>query len=317
MLRPLLVLLLCATAPGAALAADAPLPPLQVSARAVPDRVKVGELFTLEVVITHVKDQRYDLQPPGEPENFDVGTADRKRVDGPDSATTTFQLQMSAFQLGKLKTPQLGFEVWTQAAKGTFSVPGVDVEIVSSLPADAQQSGAGLLDIAPPVDVAVRTWRLLWALAIALLVSVAAYGVSRWLKRPRPAVAEAPQVVESLEVRARKALDALRLDDLPGKGRVREYYFRLSEIVRGYLGERYGFDAMESTTPELLEALRRLHTPGLPMGQLQEFANESDYVRYAKATVDPAACKNAIELAYQIINATTPSATNAPKLRVS
>ena len=118
----------------------------------------------------------------------------------------------------------------------------------------------------------------------------------------------------------RKALDALRTEDLPGKGRVREYYFRLSEIVRGYLGERYGFDALESTSPELLESLRRLHTPGLPMKELQEFVNESDFVRYAKASADPNACKNAIELAYTILQATTPTAApakDARQLRVS
>jgi hypothetical protein len=300
-------------------AEQGPLPPLQVNARAVPQQVKLGEPFTVEVAITHVMDQRYDLQPIAEVESFDVADTARKRLDGKDSATTTFLLTMSAFQLGKLKTPQLTFEVWTQDNRGTFTVPGVDVEIVSSLPPDAEKTGVGMFDIAPPVDVAVRTWRLLYALGLTLLAVLGAIWVRRWLKRPKPAVLETPKPVEALEVRVRKALDALRQEELPGKGRVREYYFRLSEIVRSYLGERYGFDALESTTPELLDALRRLHTPGLPMKELQEFVNESDFVRYAKATVDPNACKSAIELAYVIVQATTPSALspNAHQLRVS
>jgi len=317
---PRLLLLACSLFTAAALAADPPLPPTQVNTRAVPDKVKLGEPFTVEVVITHLKEQRYDLQPPAPTESFDVMDISRSRLDGADTATTTFKVQMAAFQLGKLTSPQLGFDVWTAQAEGTFSVPGTNVEIVSTLPPDADKTGAGLFDINPPVDVAVRTWRLLYALAIALAVALGAYGFMRWLKRPKPIALEAPKPVEPLEVRARKALDTLRAEDLPGKGRVREYYFRLSEIVRGYLGERYGFDALESTSPELLDSLRRLHTPGLPLEKLQDFVNESDFVRYAKATVDPNACKNAIELAYHIVQATTSTAappTPHAQLRVS
>jgi hypothetical protein len=311
---------LAAAIPAPALAdAEAPLPPLKVNARAVPAKVKLGEPFTVEVVVTHVKEQRYDLKPVEPGDAFDVVDQQRSRLDGADSATTTFQLQLAGFQLGEQKTPQLAFEVWTPQAQGTFSVPGVSVEIVSTLPPDAEEKGAGLFDIAPPVDVAVRTWRLLYALGIALAVALAAYAFMRWRARPKPVVLAPPKPTEPLEVRVRKALDALRAEDLPGKGRVREYYFRLSEIVRGYLGERYGFDALESTTPELLDSLRRLHTPGLPMKELQEFVNESDFVRYAKAAPDPIACKSALELAYAIVQATTQSVpqAHAHQLRVS
>jgi hypothetical protein len=295
-------------------AAEPPLPPLAVHTRATPDKAKLGEPFTVEVVLTHTKDQRYDLKPVTDDSAFDVGETERSRVDGKDSATTTFTLHVSGFELGKKKTPQLSFEVATPDAVGTFSTPGVDVEIVGTLPKDAEKTGAGLFDIRNPEDVPVRTWRLLYGLGALALAGLAAYLLRRYLKRERPADLEPAKPKEALEVRVRQALDKLRAEDLPQKGRVREFYFRLSEIVRSYLGERYGFDALESTTPELIESLRRLHTPGLQMNELQNFANESDFVRYAKATPGPDTCKGAIELAYSIVQSTTPNAT---QLRVS
>jgi hypothetical protein len=310
--RTLLVLL--AAVPSLAWSSEPPLPPLGVNTRAVPDKVKLGEPFTLEVVITHTREQRYDLRPLADDSAFDISETQRSRVDGTDSATTTFTLHVSGFELGKKKTPQLGFEVSTPETVGAFSTPGVEVEIVGSLPADAEKSGAGLYDIHPPVDVAVRTWRVLYALGALAAIGLLAWGLRRYLKRERPAFVAPARPLEPLEVRTRKALDRLREDDLPGKGRVRDFYFRLSEIVRAYLGERYGFDALESTTPELIESLRRLHTPGLQMSELQTFANESDFVRYAKFTVGPDTCKSAIELAYSIVQQTTP---NASQLRVS
>lgn len=318
--RPLLVCLLAVVASHAR-ADEPPLPPLSVNARAVPDKARVGEPLVVEVTITHVKEQHYDLTPVPENESFDVSEVQRSRLDGQDSSTTVFKVPMAGFQLGKLKTPQLVFEVLTDKVKGSFTVPGVDVEVVSSLPPDAQQNGAGMRDVQPPVDVAVRTWRLLYALAVALVVGLLAFAFTKYLKRPKPTLAEAPKVIEPLEVRVRKALDTLRAEDLPGKGRVREFYFRLSMIVRGYLGERYGFDAMESTTPELIESLRRLHTPGLQMKELQAFANESDFVRYAKGSVDATTCKAALELGYAIVSSTSqtaaPAAAHADQLRVS
>jgi hypothetical protein len=295
-------------------AAEPPLPPLSVHTRATPEKAKLGEPFTVEVVLTHTKEQRYDLKPITDDSAFDVGETERSRVDGKDSATTTFTLHVSGFELGKKRTPQLAFEVATPDAVGTFSTPGVEVEIVGTIPKDAEKSGAGLFDIRNPEDVPVRTWRLLYALGALGLAGLVAYLLRRYLKRERPAQLEPEKPKEALEVRARQALDRLRAEDLPQKGRVREFYFRLSEIVRSYLGERYGFDALESTTPELIESLRRLHTPGLQMNELQSFANESDFVRYAKATPGPDTCKSAIELAYSIVQSTTPNAT---QLRVS
>ena len=66
---------------------------------------------------------------------------------------------------------------------------------------------------------------------------------------------------------------------------------------------------MEKTTPELVATLRTLHTPGLPLHQLTTFANDSDFVRYARATPTPETCKEAIELAYRIVDATNVTAT--------
>ena len=36
-----------------------------------------------------------------------------------------------------------------------------------------------------------------------------------------------------------------------------EYFDRVSDAVRGYLGARFGFDGLESTSDEILTALRK------------------------------------------------------------
>ena len=307
MVRPVtqVVLLLVHLAAGQLDAADGGvLPPLRVQSHVMPVRAQLGEPFVVEIVITHEKTQRYELPIPGDLEAFEYVSQQRDRVDGPDSSTTTFKVSLQGFELGKQRTPTLQFELTDPAGIAKMPVSGTDVEIVSSLPADSKDTGADYYDVRKPEQIPVRTWRLIYALLIGLAVALLAYGVFRYLNRPKPVIAAPVKPLEPAHVRARQALDALAKQNLPGRGRVREHYFRLSEIIRGYLGELYDFDALECTTPELLEALRTRTTPGLPMDALVEFANRSDFVRYAKQEPDADECKAALELGYRIVHAT-------------
>jgi len=306
-LIPLVVALLPLAAPLADERADAGqvLPPLQLHVRAVPQTAKLGEPFAVELSITHLPEQRYELVTPGELGDFEYLGQERKRQDGKDTSTTTLTVKLSAFALGKLKTPGLSLEISAPEGVVTLPVPGAEVEIVSTLPADANQTGANLYDVRTPEEVPVRTWRVLYALLALLALGLAAWALVRWLNRPKPVVAAPARPPEPLDVRTMQALDALAKENLPAQARFKEFYFRLSEILRGYLGERYSFEALESTTPELLTALRGRSTPGLPMEDVAAFANHSDFVRYAKAEPTPDECKAHLELAYRVVHATT------------
>ncbi len=290
-------------------------PPLRVQSRATQAQAKLGEPFTLEVVVTHEQAQRYELPVPNDLGAFDYVSQTRQRVDGPDSSTTTFLVTLQGFELGKQRTPALIFELADPNGTVPMPVSGAEIEIVSTLPPDAKDTGANLFDVRPPEAVPVRTWRLVWALLAVLAVALLAFGLVRYSRRPRPVVTVPAKPPEPAHVRARAALDSLAKQNLPAQGRSKEFYFRLSEIVRGYLGETYQFEALESTTPELLEALRSRHTPGLPVEDLTTFANQSDFVRYAKLTPGPDECKVALELGYRIVHATAVGLPVAPGAR--
>lgn len=297
--------------------ADAGLaPPQRVEARATSAQVVLGEHFNVEVAVTHQPDQRYELGPlAAELEDFDFVTQLRSRSDLGQTSVTTFLVTFAAFRLGTQRTPALTLEVASPAGVAQVPVEGVEVEVVGTLPASASTDGAQLFDVHPPQEVPVPSYRLLYALAGLLAAGLLAFLVRRWWLR-RKAFVPPPPPPEPAHVRALRLLDALQREDLPGKGRAQEYYFRLSEVVRGYLGEVYRFEALESTTPELLAALQRRSTPGLPLTELSDFAYQSDFVRYAKALPDAAECQRALTLAYRIVHGTA-AATAATVTRVN
>jgi hypothetical protein len=201
-----------------------------------------------------------------------------------------------------VQTPALTFDVATPDGPKKFSLPGREVEVTSTLPPDADGKGADLFDYQPPQEVPIRSWRLVLALLAVLGLSLLSFLLYRWWSnRPKRQVVVP---VLPLDVRTRKALDALKAENLPAHGHVKDFYFRLSEIIRGYLGERYGFEALECTSSELMASLRRLQTPGLPEDALMRFVSESDMVKYARAESSPESCRDALAFGYALIEKT-------------
>jgi hypothetical protein len=286
--------------------------PWDSKGRVFPRQARLGDTFTYEITFTHAKDQRFELEAPKELEKFEVLEQTRQRQDGPGGSVTTFALKMSAFELGKLTLPDLTFALTAPGVSQRISVPGMDVEIIPTLPKDADKQGASLFDYQPPTEVPIRSWRLLYFLAGLLAAGLLTWGLVKWLRRPRSEVVVVKPLAP-LDVRTRKALDSLKAEDLPTKGRVKDFYFRLSEIIRGYLGERYGFEALECTSPELFASLRKLRTPGLPEDQLMRFVSESDMVKYAKAEASPESCARSLAFGYELIDKTyVPPAPDSP-----
>ncbi|HEX8536166.1 MAG TPA: hypothetical protein VF664_01790 [Cystobacter sp.] len=296
-----------APAPAAASAKLPGVEPSGMQARVQPERVLLGEPFVYEVVLTHPADHRYELDVPPDLGDFELLSQERTPPEsGKDPAVTVFRVRMSAFKLGMVTLPDLAFLVSTPEGPRRYVAPGRTLEVGSTLPEDAEAKGEDLRDIQPPTEVAVRSLTLVWAALGVIAAALLGYAAWRFFQkyRERRRAAVAPPL--PLDVRTRRALDALKSENLPAQGRVKDFYFRLSEILRGYLGERYGFDALECTSSELMAQLRRLKAPGLPEDGLMRFISESDLVKYARAESSPDSCREALTFGYSLLDQTWP-----------
>src|SRR5262245_9688899 len=63
---------------------------------------------------------------------------------------------------------------------------------------------------------------------------------------------------------------------------MRIFYEQVSAIAREYLGNRYGFLALDMTTSEILKTVRQLQPAGLDAAQVARFLAEADLVKFAK-----------------------------------
>jgi hypothetical protein len=78
-------------------------------------------------------------------------------------------------------------------------------------------------------------------------------------------------------------LEKLKGEHLIEKGIVREHYFRLSDIFRRYIENRFAIPAVEQTTQELLPEIMGLDAMhASAKSEVREFLHHSDMVKFAK-----------------------------------
>ena len=131
----------------------------------------------------------------------------------------------------------------------------------------------------PPVELR-EPWSRWWWVAPPLLATLATL-VAALIRRTR----RRQQITVPVPAHewARRAIAALIGENLIATGRVQTFYYRISDIVRGYVERRFGVSAPEMTTEEFLVATASDSRFGERItAELNEFLSACDLVKYAR-----------------------------------
>jgi len=159
-------------------------------------------------------------------------------------------------------------------------------------------------DIKGPVDVAFELGLGFWLLLLGLLLAAAVFAVW-WNKRRQKAMEDQTPPPIPPEVEALEALSRLAMLNLPEQGKIQEYYFSLSAIVRHYLERRFSVSASEQTTEEFLVEMAQSEI--FNEGQkktVKSFMEQSDLVKFAKFQASVKQCRDGDQFAHQLIEET-------------
>lgn len=163
----------------------------------------------------------------------------------------------------------------------------------------------------PPPRSQIEEFTLAKQLALGSLVgaTLAIFGawlLRKWLARPKP-IPPPPPPRPPWEV-AIEELAAIRQASLAAQNLHAEHFDRVSDAVRKYLGDRFGFDGLESTTDEISTLLRRVQPQLLELGAVLHFLGECDLVKFAKVLPTDEECERILELGERIVWGTMPAA---------
>ncbi len=124
------------------------------------------------------------------------------------------------------------------------------------------------------------------AIIIAGIIALAIYLIKRHKKKEKVEDEEYIPIIPAI-VTARERLSQLKVSNLWQSGKSKEYYTDLTDIAREYLKGQFNIDAIEMTSDEILEEVKKLQIDKLIFSKLENTLTTADLVKFAKANPNP------------------------------
>ena len=157
-------------------------------------------------------------------------------------------------------------------------------------------------------------WSLPFWLSVVMLVLFAvAYYLYLRLRDNKPVMVSLRIVKRLLpHQKAMKAIEEIKAERMVTAENPKEYYTRLTDTLRKYIEERYGFSAMEMTSSEIIDRLMQSGDQTM-LDELRQLFQTADLVKFAKYSTlineNDANLVNAIDFINQTKLETPPSET--------
>ncbi|MDI1316817.1 hypothetical protein [Flavobacterium sp.] len=188
---------------------------------------------------------------------------------------------LTQFDSGKYMIPRIPVLI---NGKPVFS-DSIKVEVNDVKVDTLKQKMYDIKDIAK-VESPLGTWWIY--LLILFAIGVAGYFIYKYIKKRQSEPKVEEIIFKSPIEKATTLLQQLEGKELWQKGEIKHYYSELTDIARNYIEEEIHIPAMESTTSELIEALRKaakqqkLKLSNETVQNLEKVLMQADLVKFAK-----------------------------------
>jgi len=286
-----------------------------VSASASSQQVALGQVFYLFVRVVYEPGTQVNL-----PASLPLGTAfeETGRTDAIEKSkdgtlTRDFEIALQAFEVGELVIPPIPVTYAAQGRAQEVATQAVPIEVTGTV----GEGEATLKDIRGPVAVERPDYTLIWVAAVftaalALLIAVLSLrGLFR--RRRRRVLARLPDAL----VRSAHDEALARLAEVEGSGALddpdrKPAYLAMSEIIRAYIGRRWGFPALELTTEEIRQVLVGRPDAVGAADLIAGWLEQGDFVKYARYDASPEEARQALYEARIFIDRTRPAPAPPP-----
>lgn len=143
-----------------------------------------------------------------------------------------------------------------------------------------------------------------WILALLAVLAIGYFLARRYMRRE--VIAEKKAVVIPPYELAMQELEALKSDHLCEQGQEKEFYTRLTDILRRYLQGRFGINAMEMTTTQIRSILAQSEETRLTRRNMEQVLETADFVKFAKVRPLPDDNTRSFRSAQQFVEDTRP-----------
>ena len=168
-----------------------------------------------------------------------------------------------------------------------------------------------IYDIVGPVNAPLTFREILPWIIIALVMILILWLLMRFLPRnPLRKLIKKEKPAETAHIVAFRELENLRKEELWQKGEVKEYYSRLTDILRRYVDGRFGIQSPELTTDETVRKLQKSgYVSNEILSVVRSILSDADMVKFAKFRPEEELNNSSIERAVHFVTVTRPVET--------
>jgi hypothetical protein len=288
----------------------------QIRVNAVLDssKIRIGEQVKLDVYLTYDANAQQNLKVdwPSFEDTITgkVEIVSRTVIDStiPDKNNPSIiqqhqQYIVTAFDSGYFAIPPFKFFVNGDTVNPVLT-EALFLE-VNTVPVDT--SAAKVKDIKAPFDEPFDwKWYLpmvYWSGAAILLVALIVFIILKLTKKkPEVIVERKPDVPP--HILALSQLEKVKEEAIWKDGKTKEYYSAISDSVRLYIEGRFGIQALELTTDEIVRAFKSQVVDAASKEKLQQMLVLSDFVKFAKQIPIEQEHAIALQNAFDFVNGT-------------
>jgi hypothetical protein len=277
----------------------------QVSVRATTDTsdYKIGDYIKYQLEIIHspdikilmpsVKDSLKNL------EFIDTIGAAINKVDNKIIEKRGYLF--SYYDSARVTIPSFRIKYVSGKDTGLAAVDSLVVN-VHSLKIDPEKD---IQDVKSPVTIPLDWVMILLIILVVLLVLALAYIVYRYWKKKKGMTEEKVETVKiPPHEKALASLKELEAKKLWQQGLIKDYHSEITEIIRQYFEERFGFNALEQTSSEIIDELKKNDDGGKIVDTAERFFSNADLVKFAKFEPLPEVNEEMMKQAYEIVERT-------------
>lgn len=223
-----------------------------------------------------------------------------------------YQVPVQAFDSGTYRLPEFVYVSESDTARSNIlTLNVVPVQVTADDPI------AGFAPVAAPEGKkftdAIPNWLAdyWWVILLVILLAGAALWALQRYKKEGTVLPKKPQPTPYET--AMHDLRVLKTKNLWEQGLEKEYFTRLTDILRIYLDKRFGINAMEMTTREIMD---RLYESDIKDKReyMRQILNVADFVKFAKVRPLPADNIAAYENAVKFVEETKPVASSTEEV---
>lgn len=238
--------------------------------------VEEGTLLTLPE-LPEKQDYRLMYLSPWKVDTTKVVTPKKK---GPRMLDLKGSVVISSFEEGVYELPQIALRrMSSDGVADTLVFDPMRLE-VKTMPVDTATFVPHDIkgQIRYPLTFAeVLPWfGLFWTVSVLIILVICLIIMYRRKNDPESVRKEPAHIV------ALRKLDKFRGNKMWVPEKQKAFYSGVTDALREYISERYGFGAMEMTTAEIFREMKPEDIPGELLDELKELFDRADFVKFAK-----------------------------------